>query len=1180
MEKPSLRLSSASERLKNLIQYLELEDKTPERDSVKSSRDRAEFDQRPSPIDLSASQTSFEHRHYSESLGNKDNAKSPGRVVDQVIEKLEKRSRKQQQNLNYEEKKKELQDFLHSKYNASNSKSAHPVFKLEPCKHLRKSKRDHLKYRSITLENGLQVVLAEDNSKHDEGERMSACSMAVNAGSFLDPKNVQGLAHFCEHMVFMGSKKYPGEGDWSNFISIHNGDENAFTEQEYTVYYFSISPAQFDEGLDRFAQFFIEPLFDKGSTEREIIAIDEEFEGVIQDDSCRNGAVLSHTCHPQSPLNGFSWGNKKSLVEDLKNTKIDLDKVVREYHKKFYVAENMKLYVFGQNLDDLEKYVRKSFHNIKSGKKLPLKDKYVGHDYKENINPLSPSFRKYTYIYSVTDEYELVLWWYLPRTVGDYKKKVLSYFENTIGHEGPTSLISHLREQGLATELCAGLDPDSGDQFNEFGLLNMVSVDLTEKGYQKKELVLEKMFEYLAMLRNAPIVKYIFDEFQQISHIKFQEKDMEDPIDVASEISQQMHLFDENDILCGKDVTFEYDESLIRKMLECMTPEKCRIDIRSRDDSIKYDKVEPWFNVKYCEIDIPEAQMKKWQEALPDLELCDFELPERNKYIPDDLQIKNQVDDRKRPNELNCEGFGRFFHLTDTRFSRPKTNVKFLLELPGALATLSDLCVAAILSDLFASLMEAFLYPSYLAGISTSIVTNRAGIFFKVEGFSHHLLDVVKDLLEQLVQKVQGKHFPQRRFEMQKEVRLRELQNTMFKLSEHHRVIYNCVFYEDQKFSIAEKIEQTKKLGYEKFCFKAKNLLDTVYIRCLIHGNCDEEEAEQFVNDTVGIFKDCNTENQAVLRRIIKLPRGSTAIVRNKVVNPAEKNCSVQMWHQIGPAKYRDAELLNDFLQHVIYEQFFDQLRTKEQLGYHVFTFTHNLRGILYFCAQVNSTNRNPEEVRQSMESFLGDQFPKFLESMSDKIFKSYVDSLIVEKKAPENNLSDVSHELWYEISNKTYVWNRKEKDIVRLKTLTKAELIKYYRKYISPAKNAPKNKRKSCRRFIHCIYGEGNIIPEIPKKETLEYLLFGNRMSENTSVLDSDDDEAMDRMSTSVHENRLDFCEFDIPEGMINRFKQSCLLWQQLECRFGDESNLTSSRNILDMDSIRSLPKIPRNFL
>ena len=63
---------------------------------------------------------------------------------------------------------------------------------------------------------------------------MAFCSVAVNAGSLNDPNDRNGLAHFLEHMIFMGSEKYPDEGGYSEFLSANGGYCNAYTEFEWT----------------------------------------------------------------------------------------------------------------------------------------------------------------------------------------------------------------------------------------------------------------------------------------------------------------------------------------------------------------------------------------------------------------------------------------------------------------------------------------------------------------------------------------------------------------------------------------------------------------------------------------------------------------------------------------------------------------------------------------------------------------------------------------------------------------------------------------------------------------------------------------------------------------------------------------------------------------------------------
>jgi len=65
-----------------------------------------------------------------------------------------------------------------------------------------------------------------------------------------EPKDLPGLAHFCEHMLSMGTEKYPKENEFSKFLSEHGGSCNAATSLENTMYYFGLVHTHFKEALD------------------------------------------------------------------------------------------------------------------------------------------------------------------------------------------------------------------------------------------------------------------------------------------------------------------------------------------------------------------------------------------------------------------------------------------------------------------------------------------------------------------------------------------------------------------------------------------------------------------------------------------------------------------------------------------------------------------------------------------------------------------------------------------------------------------------------------------------------------------------------------------------------------------------------------------------------------------
>ena len=115
---------------------------------------------------------------------------------------------------------------------------------------------DDRDYRVIELPNKLVCLLVSDKDTDKSG-----AAMDVAVGHFSDPSELPGLAHFNEHMLFLGTEKYPDENSYTTFLSSHAGRSNAFTSTENTNYYFDVAHDHLEEALDRFAQFFIGPLF-------------------------------------------------------------------------------------------------------------------------------------------------------------------------------------------------------------------------------------------------------------------------------------------------------------------------------------------------------------------------------------------------------------------------------------------------------------------------------------------------------------------------------------------------------------------------------------------------------------------------------------------------------------------------------------------------------------------------------------------------------------------------------------------------------------------------------------------------------------------------------------------------------------------------------------------------------
>ena len=102
------------------------------------------------------------------------------------------------------------------------------------------------------LENGVKVLLVDDKNQTSSGheDAIAQASIVMNVGSFNDPPHRQGLAHFVEHMVFMGSKKYKVPDAYSKHMAANGGYANAYTEFEITNFQFQVQYSALEKALD------------------------------------------------------------------------------------------------------------------------------------------------------------------------------------------------------------------------------------------------------------------------------------------------------------------------------------------------------------------------------------------------------------------------------------------------------------------------------------------------------------------------------------------------------------------------------------------------------------------------------------------------------------------------------------------------------------------------------------------------------------------------------------------------------------------------------------------------------------------------------------------------------------------------------------------------------------------
>lgn len=170
---------------------------------------------------------------------------------------------------------------------------------------------DEREYKYLELPNRLKVLLI-----HDKNSEMASAALDVKAGSWNEPEAYPGLAHFCEHMLFIGSHKYPDVGYFDDLLAQGGGYSNAYTESTNTNYYLEVTADMLDKSLDAFAHFFIDPLFSEEAVAKERNAVNSEYEIDVNTEDWKVVNLFSLIADPKHPASRFSIGNNDVLAKD------------------------------------------------------------------------------------------------------------------------------------------------------------------------------------------------------------------------------------------------------------------------------------------------------------------------------------------------------------------------------------------------------------------------------------------------------------------------------------------------------------------------------------------------------------------------------------------------------------------------------------------------------------------------------------------------------------------------------------------------------------------------------------------------------------------------------------------------------------------------------------------------
>ncbi len=872
-----------------------------------------------------------------------------------------------------------------------------------------KSPNDQRAYEYFVLDNGMKALVISD----PETDK-SAAALDVHVGHMSDHKDRQGMAHYLEHMLFLGTAKYPKVGEYGEFIKKHGGGNNAGTGQQHTTYFFDIKPDYLEPALDRFAQFFISPLFDPQYVQREKNAVHSEYKLKIKDEARRINEVLKSTTNPEHPASQFSVGNLDTLAEREGDPIMD---DLKAFYAEHYSASRMSVTVVGkESIETLKNYVKTKFSAVKNNgskaqdvKVAAFRDDQLG--VRINITPLK-------------DQRTLSLQFPMPSANAYYQKKPLQFIGTLIRNEAKGSLYDTLKSQGLIESLSAyNYGPDDTDVF-------YIVFGLTKAGMKKIDEITDATFNYIEVIKNQGIEESRFAERSKISNLNFQFKEKLPASSEASSLASIMQYVNPEHILNSGYLYEDFDADLIKQYTNYFKPSNLRQVVIA--PNLKTDKVEPLYNTPYSINPLSESLISAWNKID---DLSGYQLPLKNKFIAENPQVKPIEKEQSVPEALINEPGFKFYYKQDSEFKLPKSDVFVSIYSEKAGDNASNRAKMNLYTALLNDSLESYSYAASQAGLQYALFSGHSSLTYAVYGYNQKQDMLMKVLNERIT----NLKIAEDRFNVHKARLIRNWKNSKFNrpigqvFGGLTQAMQSRVYTPDE---LAKGLETVTVADMQKF-IKAFHKQGSLEV--LAHGNVNSKGAQKLASFLKSsLMKDKKVVAKPV-NQVLKITGGEGVYQ----LDIDHNDSAIVMVYQ-GKDKSIKTSAKYQLLRQVLSQSFYKSIRTDQQLGYVVGVSaqeTEKLPSLAFF---VQSPKAGPAELARRFDKFNQD-YKGELAKMSDADFNAHKEGLINSIMQKETRIVMRSVRYNSELSEGYTNFDKRDQLVTAIKALNKADILAFY---------------------------------------------------------------------------------------------------------------------------------------
>ena len=841
------------------------------------------------------------------------------------------------------------------------------------------------KTAKIRLSNGLEAYIISDANADQ-----SAAALAVNAGSWMDSDEYPGMAHFCEHMLFRGSQKFPNENEFSALVADNNGQANAFTANDRTVYMFSSCDEGFLSLLEHFSRFFIDPLFNPAGISSEMHAVDQEFAKNFENDDWREYMVFKETGNPDHPNARFSIGNSETLQSIPQSA-------LKKWHAQYYAASKMHLVLYSSlSLETLKETVRSYFSQVPNHETPSI----------DNSQPITSTKQKghFIYIQPIKQNRTLTLSWELPRDLSLDPTKSAQLFCYALKRGQPYSLENALMRENLIDDLEVRVD-ELGDNAHRFF---QIEIDLTARGLEQIDTVIMRCFQAIHGLQTSGIPAYLFEEMNEIAQLNYQFQPRQDAFQYiyslgASLCDEPLSTYPKEKVLAT-----EHSPRQVARIGSLLTPENCLYFLQAdfKNSKIVLDRRERWIQAEYALKEIPSEWLKTWldAEAHPDIRLAG-----PNPFIPGHFDLVSENSPRTLVPLLIAEDdSGIAYYSRIAEFRTPESAFYLHFLSPEINSSSRSTCLSFLYLDYLTDRLHPTLGAASSAGLQSSFTLDRNRIQLKIVGFS----DKAPLLLQEILKQMAAAPPTPDQFDILKTRFAIDLSNHTKDLAViQAKEIVASLLYQD-KPTKHQQLLALQTITYDDFCAYLHSLFEKSYTQAMFAGNLSLKEAESAWLDVRNLLDSAPwPKSEHPETKILTLSDGQGPFAIHEKSDVLGNAAFLIV--DVGNFTF-ERRAAQEILSQVLKESFFHTLRTQQKTGYIAQSDQQEIDLHLFQYFLVQSNSHQPEDLLYRFELFL----ESTLQDLSENIPKSRFVTL-------KQNLAESLLTRFRSLKEKSSLWNQ-----------------------------------------------------------------------------------------------------------------------------------------------------------